>query len=521
MADLDVLILGGGLAGGLLARHLRRHLPSLSVGLVERRVDRDWKVGESTVELAGNYLVRRLGLSSLLYREHLPKNGLRFLFDQPGRDAPLCQQSEIGNTCFAVNPTFQIDRARLEERLLELAASGGVELLRPARVVSVEPGAPHRVVVEQEGASRELRARWLVDASGRSRLMVRRLSLARAVPEHPMIGAWGRVHGLGDLDHQGDDAWRARARFSSRMLSTTHLNYPGYWIWLIPLRDGLTSVGVVGEPRERGGALEPRRLRDPEGLWSFLLEHRAFRDLVQSSEEPSGARLLDHGVLLGLAHRSARYLSGDRWALVGEAGLFTDPFYSPGSDFIAQSNDLCVEAIRRDLAGEDTAAFAELASEYLQHQVSVSVLTYQDQYPNLGSYDLFRLRYTYDLYTYFNLLTPYALDAHLDPAWLRARLDARDRAEGAQREIGALFAQLGRRLREEGSYFRGNQGGYDGHFDRRVQDPTGRTLQDVERTQRRLHRGITRRLRAWLAGEMSAPPSEGWMREIWEGCDAA
>ncbi len=42
-----------------------------------------------------------------------------------------------------------------------------------------------------------------------------------------------------------------------------------------------------------------------------------------------------------------------RWSLVGEAGAFLDPFYSPGSDFIAISNTLTTDLVCRYLDGED------------------------------------------------------------------------------------------------------------------------------------------------------------------------
>src|SRR5215468_3111672 len=96
-ADLDVAILGGGLAGNLLARQLRRTLPALRVGLFEKATDRSYKVGESTVEIASNYLIRRLGLSQYLYDQQLPKNGLRFFFDTPDKNAELEQLSEMGS----------------------------------------------------------------------------------------------------------------------------------------------------------------------------------------------------------------------------------------------------------------------------------------------------------------------------------------------------------------------------------------------------------------------------------------
>ena len=81
-ADYDLAILGGGLAGGLLARQLRLQRPDLRVLVLERASDTSYKVGEATVELFSNYMVRKLGLSTYLYEHHLPKNGLRFFFDR-------------------------------------------------------------------------------------------------------------------------------------------------------------------------------------------------------------------------------------------------------------------------------------------------------------------------------------------------------------------------------------------------------------------------------------------------------
>ena len=105
-------------------RQLRREQPNVSVAVFERETERTYKVGESTVEIAANYLVRRLGLSTYLYKEHLPKNGLRFFFDTEGHDAELTEMSEIGVHAFPPCPSFQVDRARLERDLLRMNADG-------------------------------------------------------------------------------------------------------------------------------------------------------------------------------------------------------------------------------------------------------------------------------------------------------------------------------------------------------------------------------------------------------------
>ena len=51
---LDVAIIGGGLAGNLLARQLLRTRPELSVGLFERETGTSYKVGEASVEITAN-----------------------------------------------------------------------------------------------------------------------------------------------------------------------------------------------------------------------------------------------------------------------------------------------------------------------------------------------------------------------------------------------------------------------------------------------------------------------------------
>ncbi|MCH8891620.1 MAG: tryptophan 7-halogenase [Myxococcales bacterium] len=110
--QLDVAIVGGGLAGNLLARQLHRTAPELRVGLFERSTQPSYKVGEAVVEIAANYLIRKQGLSQYLYENQLPKNGLRYFFDDAERSTALEDMSEIGPINLPFHPGFQIDRAR-------------------------------------------------------------------------------------------------------------------------------------------------------------------------------------------------------------------------------------------------------------------------------------------------------------------------------------------------------------------------------------------------------------------------
>jgi flavin-dependent dehydrogenase len=453
---LDVAILGGGLAGSLLARQLRRTLPRVRVGLFEKTVESSFKVGESTVEIASNYLIRRLGLSGYLYDRHLPKNGLRFFFDTSAKDAALHEMTEVGSVSLPFHPSFQINRARLERDLWERNAADGVLVRTGVRAHDLElgaDGAQHRFAFSGDGTSGRCESRWLVDATGRTSLVARAKGLRVPELEHAIAAVWGRFTKVRDLDDIGPESFRSRVRGSSRMLSTVHFCYPGYWIWFIPLKEGVTSVGVVGDR-----AAVDSSCRTQTGFVEFLSRHRAVAELLEPAE------MIDVGSFAQLAYSTTRFFSADRWGLSGEAAAFADPFYSPGSDYIALENDFLTDLIRRDTAGEHATRLAErveLYDEFMRFRHEATMLLYRGLYSTLGSYELYRLKWELDIASYYNLwVAPYMLDQHLDEAFLRTQLREKHVVLQALRNFADLFQKVETHMRERGQLYRMNLGGF-------------------------------------------------------------
>ena len=265
-AELDVAILGGGLAGNLLARQLRRTLPELRIGLFERSDRHLLQGGRGDRRDRGQLSGPQAGPLQLPVREPAAQERPPLLLR---RRAPL-----------APAPGDERDRHDQPSLPPRLPAQprehgGGPARPEPARR---RPGAPRRracgaIELGRAGgaaplrgerrarASTRVRARWVVDAAGRSGLLARRKGLRFSEESHAIGSVWGRFEDVVDVDELGPEAFRARVRHTSRRLSTIHFCYPGYWIWFIPLRGGVTSVGVTGALVAR-----QRELRTAGGL---------------------------------------------------------------------------------------------------------------------------------------------------------------------------------------------------------------------------------------------------------------
>ena len=111
-------------------------------------------------------------------------------------------------------------------------------------------------------------------------------------------------------------------------------------------------------------------------------------------------RLQDFAFFRNFSYGCRQVFSGERWALTGEAGLFLDPFYSPGSDFIAIANTYICELIGRDRAGRPLAGHAQLFDQIFHSFYESTLAIYTGQYPLFGDAQVMPVKVIWD-YTYY------------------------------------------------------------------------------------------------------------------------
>jgi len=380
----DVLIAGGGLAGQCLARQLKLTRPQLSVVVIDAvkrpLPEAAFKVGEATSELGAHYFAEKLQLHEHLDREQLLKNGLRFFFGNA--HGPLSARPEYGPRQFPPVSSYQLDRGRLENHLRDLNQAAGVTLLEGFGVEEIslgKPQQPHTTLIRarSDGQIRSLRSTWVVDCTGRRRLLQEQLQLGRPSPLRHSA-SWFRVSGKCDVESfvpPEEVAWHGQVPGGNRYRSTNHLVGHGYWVWLIPLSSGNTSIGIVVDER-----IHPIATLNTYPLTlAWLARHEPV--LAQNL---AGFSVMDFLFLKEFSYETGQFYSANRWACVGEAAAFLDPFYSPGSDFIALGNTMVTRLVCRDFAGTLTpAAVAQSDATMLMLQRAFTEV-FCDQYPTFG-----------------------------------------------------------------------------------------------------------------------------------------
>ncbi len=110
--------------------------------------------------------------------------------------------------------------------------------------------------------------------------------------------------------------------------------------------------------------------------------------------------VLDYNALKDFSYDCGQTISPHRWALAGEAGRFTDPLYSPGSDLISVYNTLITDAILTDDPAElefKSRLYERLMRAFYQGTVP----SYAVSYDVLGDQEAFTLKYVWELCVYF------------------------------------------------------------------------------------------------------------------------
>ncbi|HEX8281555.1 MAG TPA: NAD(P)/FAD-dependent oxidoreductase [Chthoniobacterales bacterium] len=392
--DYDVVIVGGAFSGAATGLLLKRKHPAARVLIVEKAAEFDRKVGESTTEVSSCFMTRILGLSHYLGHHQLVKQGLRMWFAKD-REQRFDDCVEIGARYQARLPTFQVDRATLDQHLLEQAVAAGCELRRPAKVTQIElnDGAGQTIRVDDE----TIRTRWIVDASGRAAMLARKLGHFRQNTEHPINAVWARFSGVKDWDSYD---WRERfidyanACRTARSWATNHLMGHGWWCWIIPLRGGDVSAGLVYDSRIfklAEGANLGERLR------AHLLSHPVGREIFAEAQVIAG----DVHAYSQLPYQSEK-VCGDGWASVGDAAGFIDPLYSPGLDFCSYTSNYVADMLAAHLRGEDVADRLRYYNE--QYPVTYRAwfeTLYKDKYFYMGDAELMSAALLLDVGSYF------------------------------------------------------------------------------------------------------------------------
>lgn len=321
---IDLAIIGAGPAGSVAAA--LAHRAGLKVRVFEATRFPRFVIGESLLPRCMDVLETAGLLEAARGRGYLVKDGALFLRGRARCDFRFRDQFTPGWTW-----TWQVPRADFDQTLARAVVEMGVPIEWETRVVAASfARTPELTVVDAEGARAQVKARFVIDASGYGRVLPRLLDL-EAPPSLPPRRALF-THVSGDHRPEGPE--------EGRIWICVHPG--GAWIWIIPFADGRTSVGAVATP-----AFFAQHPGPPEqSLRAILDGEEAVRKRLAGVHFEFEPRAIE-----GYS-ASVKRLWGPGFCLVGNATEFLDPVFSSGVTLALESSLRATELAIRQLGGE-------------------------------------------------------------------------------------------------------------------------------------------------------------------------
>ncbi|QBI54650.1 tryptophan 7-halogenase [Streptomonospora litoralis] len=348
--EFDVIVVGGGPAGSTAATLIADQ--GHRVVLLEKQRFPRYQIGESLLPATVHGVCRLLGVDEEIRRAGFTaKRGGSFRWGT---------SPDPWNFLFALSPelsgptsyAYQVDRMTFDDILLRNAARHGVDVREESsalEAVTTGERVTGVVYTDPAGERRELAAAHVADASGSTGRLHAAAGGTRQYSEFfQNLAVFGYFAGGGRLP-EPDAGNILCAAFDEG------------WLWYIPLRDDLTSVGAVLN-RDQAGRIQA----DREGtLRESIRRCGIVRDLLGDAERVTEGTYGSVRVRRDYSYAGTRF-----WApgitLIGDAACFIDPVFSTGVHLATYSGLLAARSINSVLAEElsEDRAFGEFEGRY-------------------------------------------------------------------------------------------------------------------------------------------------------------
>ena len=362
METFDVVVVGGGPGGSSTATFLADG--GLRVALFERERFPRFHVGESLMP-ATMLLLEELGARAAIEERGFQlKYGATFI-DEDNNAATQTFYFLPGQPW--PNYSYQVPRADFDTVLLEHATKRGVTVFQPATVEGTKFDADGVILtVSGENGRFSVRAKMLVDATGRDALLATRYGRRTRIPNLGKVALF--AHYKGAARRSGLEEGNIRVYV-----------FREGWFWWIPLAGDVTSVGAVCHART-----VKQWTGEPEGLLDAMIARSR-----GVSENLAGA------VRITPVHRVANFsyhnspVVGDRFVAVGDAIAFVDPIFSGGVYIALRTGQLAAAAILQAFRAGDFSARRFAAYERRVRAGLAPLFQFIHKYYEPSFFDLF------------------------------------------------------------------------------------------------------------------------------------